>query len=184
MTMARRDLLLLSDGYLADLGLRPALHGQQGARGSGGGRGVRAGRRVAPSAHCRARLIVGNVLVGEEKRVCRDAREEPWTAQRVTGRWVARGRDSAPTRAVAVSPLVVTVASSPRSASVRGNATNRWPRPSRTSVANDPAPLDRLEVRTGHAGSEGAHRTLRYQRAALPAGQFSMTPTVSYPSRS
>lgn len=33
---------------------------------------------------------------------------------------------------------------------------------------------------TGHR----AHRTLRYQRAALPAGQFSMIPTVSYPSRS
>ena len=44
--------------------------------------------------------------------------------------------------------------------------------------------LERLEIRTGHAGSEGAHRTLRYQRAALPAGQFSMTPTASYPSRS
>jgi hypothetical protein len=29
-----------------------------------------------------------------------------------------------------------------------------------------------------------AYRTLRYQRAALPTGQFSMTPTVSYPSRS
>jgi hypothetical protein len=30
----------------------------------------------------------------------------------------------------------------------------------------------------------GPHSTLRYQRAALPAGQFSMIPTVSYPSRS
>lgn len=53
-----------------------------------------------------------------------------------------------------------------------------------SSVAEDPAPLDTLEVRARRAASEErAHRTLRYQRAALPAGQFSMAPTVSYPSR-
>ena len=50
---------------------------------------------------------------------------------------------------------------------------------------HDPAPLNTLEVHARHAASQGrAHRTLQYQRAALPAGQFSMTPTVSYPSRS
>jgi hypothetical protein len=88
-------------------------------------------------------------------------------------------------RAAAVSPLIVAVARSRRSASVPGGiCTNHWPRSSRTSVTDDPAPLDTLEVRARHAASEGPHRTLRYQRAALPAGQFSMTPTVSYPSRS
>ena len=88
-------------------------------------------------------------------------------------------------RAAAVSPVIVAVARSRRSASVPGEiCTNHWPRSSRTSVTDDPAPLDTLEVRARHAASEGAHRTLRYQRAALPAGQFSMTPTVSYPSRS
>ena len=88
-------------------------------------------------------------------------------------------------RAGAVSSLIVTVALARRAASLpAGNSTIHWPRSSRTSVIDDPAPLDALEVRARHAGSEGAHRTLRYQRAALPAGQFSMTPTVSYPSRS
>ena len=39
----------------------------------------------------------------------------------------------------------------------------------------------RVEVRARHVARGRAHRTLRYQRAALPAGQFSMTPTISYP---
>jgi hypothetical protein len=90
-----------------------------------------------------------------------------------------------PARAGAVSSLIVTVALAGHSASAPwGSSTIHWPRSSRTSVADDPAPLEALEVHAWQAVSEGAHRILRYQRAALPAGQFSMTPTVSYPSRS
>ena len=136
------------------------------------------------AAHCRARLTVRqHARRQEEKRLPRRVRRSVDRPVRHLRVGCSR-RDAAPTRAAAVSPLVVTVAISPRSASVSGDAGNRWPRSSRTSVADDPAPLDRFEMRIGHAGSEGAHRTLRYQRAALPAGQFSMTPTVSYPSRS
>ena len=69
-----RDLLPPSVAHLRAAEDLPALRGQQGARGSGAGRDLRAGRRVALSARCRAVGSTPEMPVAESEQGSRPIR--------------------------------------------------------------------------------------------------------------